>query len=520
VTDAVTARQHFITHPLIAVFVPFLVLWISVIRYVGEALAELGMDLFPPLLPALLLLAATTEVVSGNALTRKRVGGILPRIRELVVVLLIAFASIVALFGGIGTLMRGDGVDLARVEIWVSLGIVALQWVLTYVLHTKLREREAFADFFISVDSSKRAETYAAHSYEAGSSLQAIQEVRRITIGLQVVGIALVVLATWPLSYAPSTWESILAVLLFGGLFFITGVLSRFLQMQGALSSGRVFSTDDVFRRDVVALILLAVLMGIAAVLAGQRSLLPVELFPIAWSWLVSIRGEREEIGPVEMPDLGNVRESGEFGFGPPPTPDIATQGAQQSPLSDWVPWIALGVGVAFVIVFLVTPLFQSGERPRGIRGLLKALGVRILVLIQAAHATAQRIIGMARQSSSALGRQVHSVWKSRTEHFSRRRRTVRGYGSDEAEARRTKNRALRHFMRLVKWGESRGAPFARSLGPLEYAARVSMKAPDRKIEIHEAAVMFEQIVFARDHGDEVLVHQYQQKVNKIVTSK
>lgn len=518
-TDTPPARQRLIIHSVLAVLAPFLFLWIGVIRYAGNALSLHGIDLFAPLLPGLLFFTAMVEIASGEALERKRIGGLLPRIRELLVILLIAFASIVALFGEIASLIRGAGIDLARVEIWVSLGLVALQWILTYVLQTKLREREAFTAFFTKAAPERYSEIYAAHSYEAGSSLHAIGVVRRITIALQLVAVALVVVSTWPLAYAPGPWDTILAAILFGALFFAIGILSRFVQVQDALSSGRVISPDDVFRRDAVALILLAILMGAAAVLAGQRPFLPVELFAIAWSWLVSLRGERAEIGPIEPPGLGSIRESDEFNLEPSLNPDVIAGGNRPNPLEQWLPWIALGAGVALVIAFLVTPLLRKDQRDGGVRGFLRAIGQRVHGFIQAIRIAVQRIGGMARQSQSAISRQVRLAWKAGTERISRRRKhgktALRDVGT-----RRTENRAVRHFMRLVKWGESHGAPFTRSVAPLEYAARVSARAPDHQTQLYEAAAMFEQIVFSSDHGGESLLGKYQKTINEIVASK
>jgi len=178
--EATLATFRSYKHPLISVSVPFLFMWLAT-WLLRAAIPALGR--IPGVYPLLLLAAALSETAVANYLALKRAQGLLPRLRELIVILLFSFLFLKLVNGD---LFRGDW-TLARVDLVLPILLVAVEWLLAFVVHAALRERELLLSLVVGKEGNELKECFRQMGTEAGNSLAGLTRARTLVLVFQAL---------------------------------------------------------------------------------------------------------------------------------------------------------------------------------------------------------------------------------------------------------------------------------------------------------------------------------------------
>ncbi len=514
-------RVHYynsVVHPLITIFVPFW-FFLTNLLVIIEGAISVGSDavVFPPFYAILLLLVGISETVTGNMLYKERIGSILPRLRELVFVVIFGYLFILLLHGD---LLRGN-FNIGRLKVWLPLLILGVEWFLCYYIHQKLRERELFLQFFTGKSPKETRETYQSFMHEGGESLNAAKSVKRLTIVLTVIGFIVFNAISLGFNLAFRGWSLIIILIFFGGNFLVVGVLNTWNEVQFNMMDGLIVHRPQRrFRLGLIVLLFLAVFL-VAIPLTGSNPLLPERYIAAFFDWLQSIGRFEPPDTEIEAPDF--EMETPEYETGDY-LGDATRQLGQQENLGNItriIGYILLGVLGIGAVVFLLAPLLKRDREGN------RNIGLALRQGLDKIRQAVDRFVASINNLLEAIkNRRKSRVWDRIRARGSGGRlqqtleRAAEKVGLSRRE-RRINNRMLRAFFRFTKWGEKRGVPFTLSLGPAEYAEKVERESPSEVGgECLDIAGMFEEALYSNHTIEESFRSEFYDKVKRVVKTK
>jgi hypothetical protein len=488
--DEATLRSYrSFRHPLFSVLLPFGFVWL-VSWCLRAAIPALGR--IPGVYPVLLLVATLSETAVSGYLTSRRAQGILPRLRELLLLLLfsLAFLKLVS-----GDVFRGDW-TVGRLDIVLAMLLVAVEWLFAVVIHAALRERELLLSLVVGKDRGELKESLREMGTEAAASLAGLSRVRQLIVAFQAIAFLAVFFLSIARPQVLTPGLVILAVAHFAiGLALLIAV-NGYREWQALMGEGFAESRHLRSRRAGFAavLCLVAALALIPAV--GRDAPLPSSYLQafIAWLQRITTLPERtatydEETRDTEAPDYRLEEQSQALrglGEGGPQNE------ALQRLLRILILVVVAGGPAIVIVVLLVAPLFRKREQ--------KAHPVRALRdwFARTARALAQ---GFRNFLAALRYRPRGDV----------RRKSLRDilFGRADADAARPADeragffqrlglsREIRTFVKVIRWGERRGVPFHRSLGPREYAGALGASVPEVKSDLERLADILEELLFS-----------------------
>ena len=169
-------------HPSLAVAIPFLFL-VLLDLLLRVVVLDLVLPPNPPGTILVLLLTGGAQAAVANTLAREKVGGGLPRLRELLVILVLAAAVFMTTRG---YLFAGD-VNPAKPEVIYALLLVLIMWLTCFSLHRAFREREVFLSTITGIDGNELRTAVRSYSTEATESVARMRQVKRVVIWFQLL---------------------------------------------------------------------------------------------------------------------------------------------------------------------------------------------------------------------------------------------------------------------------------------------------------------------------------------------
>jgi hypothetical protein len=477
--------------PALAVLAPFLFV------QAFDAVVRLGIlaEALPAAPPASLLVAllvAVGQTAVGGWLRRERVVGLLPRLRELVLLTAAAWLLLLVLSG---RPFRGDFSPLQPCLAWPLVLCVA-QWVLTTHVRASLEPRRLFFSLVAGRTGHDLVAAARDAGGEAGESSQRLRGLSRFTAGLEAaavlpyLGLAGVAAATG--GPGPSAWVTV-RVLAFAAAGVVFNAALKALEAEQELCLAGIAPDHGKALRGLAGPCAgILGLFGAGLLLAGRAPLLPLSLIQRFLDWLSSLfpsapaqapaAAPRQEAPAAGMEDLQRM---------------MGGPGAAESPLLRDILRIAgivLAVAAAGAFVwFIVRPLFSAETR----RSLLKvhpvrtaarklARFLRLLARLPGALAAWARA---PRGGLSAMPRAILEAIREAADG-----RPARGRDGTRAAAR---GRAVRELRRLARWGGRAGVAFADTEGPMEYVRRLAASAPAKAAALDQAGLLIEELVYA-----------------------
>ena len=506
-----------VVHPFLSVYVPFMFISVVLVGMIGGAFAVRTVELFPPFFPVILLLAGAAETITGNLLHTERISGVLPRLRELILVMIVSFGLILLFFGD----LTGAGINLARANIWLSLIVVVVQWLLTLRIHTRLRDRELFLSFFADKEPRTFQDVYATHNHEGGNALEGLRSVRKLVLVLFGIAFAVLILLTWSGQLVIAGFQGVLVFVFFASFFLIASALERSMEMLRVLASGHVVSRAQVRQKNATMILLFAFAALVTLPLVGREAWLPADHLASAWNRLVELLTLDRVMTAVEAPQ-GPSFESQEQ---QPELPPLgAAQGAPgRSGLADIVRYIGFGLlgllGAGF-LAFLVLPIVRmrgTGTSPR--QAVAKA--VRNLVAgIRGGWAALVTAVRRAMKHGRRVGQLITKVRDQARAATAAREVAAANRARVSKEERKIHGKVLKAFMRFVRWARRHDVAFDMSLAPREFSEMVASRIPEQRVACLEIGEIFEEIVYSHHEIGSQLQARYHEKVTSVVRSR
>lgn len=501
-------------HPIFSIFLPFLAIYTGIVTLVARAFTMYDVQVFPPFYFAILLLVGISETVTGNMLYKERIAGFLPRLRELVFVLLISFGLILLFYG---ELFSGD-INLRRFNIWLSLILVGAQWFLSYYIHQRLRERELFLGFFREKEPKEYRDVYNAHNHEGGESVKAMQSVRKLLIAMVAINFLLFAIMTWGFQIRMRAIDSIIVYVFFGLMLLMLAALNHFIETQLILSEGLLITFDQKRRKNSVMLIFFVLAAVVAVGLAGQESLLPQRYLASFLDWLRNLGRREVEITDQAPPEFQTQQFEEEIPDYLGPAKRLVGEQREQLDFAKYIGWALLGLlGVGF-LAFLIMPFIRKKETGFNLIDLLKrnwqAFVNGVKNAIESLRASLREM--RRRRGTGLFSRirdQVQAAVERREEAGSRRRQLSR-------REQRLHSRVLRSFMRFARWARRYDVSFNTSIAPKEFSELVAEKAPEQRDACIEIAQMFEEIMYSHHELENRYHDQYHDRVKEIVKTR
>ncbi len=504
-------------HPFLSIFVPFVFFSVVVVLMIGGGLIVRGVRLFPPFFPLILLVAGAAETITGNLLQKERISGMLPRLRELILVLIVSFGLILLFFGDLTT---GD-INLARANIWLSLIVVALQWIISFRIHTRLRDRELFLGFFEGREPRTFPEVYSTHNHEGGNAFNGLRSIRKLMLTLITIGFLVLVIMAWGVGLELSPGGRLLVYFFFVSFFLVLSVLGRYMEMLRTLADGHVPSRRQTGQKNATMVLVLIAATLLALPLAGADAWLPVRHLTGFWDWLVELLTLDRVAEAVRAPEIEETITEAPL---PEMTPLQGVVGTRdESVIADiarYLLYAAIGLlGVGF-LVFLIMPVLRLRDSQTN---LFQAAGQAVRNAL-GSIVRGWRAFVAALRSGLKHGRRVGATLKRVREQAK-----AAALARDAAAARRPKiskeerklhNQVLKSFMRFVRWAGRHDVAFSTSIGPREFAGMVAARVPEHAADCMEVGELFEEIVFSRHETGSELQARYHDKVTAVVKSR
>ena len=502
-------------HAAIALAVPF-----SFLLAVDGLLRALALSAVVPeampAFPVLLLAAGTTGTIAGNRLASRKTTGLLARLRELLVVLIVAYAIQVVASGG----MRALVPRLKDVAVIYGTVLVLAQWLMTFAVQAALREREFFNDLARGREGADLKGFVREFFDEARNAVDGVRRVQRSLVVMQVA--VFLLLAVGLTAGAPIGPVLLMLALVHEVLAFLGyAALNQVIEEQGLLGDGMRIS-PRLLRRRFAALV--AVFVGgmiLALAATGRRSLFPSSVLASVLENIGQYFARRMKMNykvPTGGGEGGGAVQEWDLGVGRSPLFAMDEGSASTSPVVRMISLGVLGAAGLLVLYFIVRPLFsRKGRAALRDAHPLRDLAAKARAILAALRESGRGFVRWLRSPRRTASRIARTLLDG-VQMAVRQTRADRGPAAGaERERRRRLARTLREFLRIVRWGEQAGVPFRPSMGPLEYATALGGAVGGKRDELVEAARAFEEIVFSNHEVGEGSLGDFYRRVDGIV---
>jgi hypothetical protein len=330
------------------------------------------------------------------------------------------------------------------------------------------------------------------------------------------LGIVFVLVIVCGFLRAPlSIFQHILTMVVIAGAAAIFSLLNLFRQEQYFAGEGIALPVPERRKRLVAGLLFCAGAGLLAALCALGSNLLPVSLITAFFAWLARIlsRPSRPIEGNIELPQQD-------------PAMNLDAQTMMQAlgieekepwPFWSYLPHIALGLGIAAFLWFMVKPLFTIKAGSDKI-----PFGLRLLRLIRGGLAGLKRAL---RNFFGSLGRSPASRIKITDGEL---RTMTEDLLDSWARARKRELRpSLSLFARLILWGERNyQTSWKPSMGPGEFCALLSTALGQRALTedlppgepqaVLRCGEIFEEVLYGPGLPDKKTQREFRRLVEEI----
>ncbi len=440
----------------------------------------------PPVFYLVLLVIGLEEVIVGNILYKEKIGG-LERLREVVYILICVF--IVLLLLQRGSLSQRLEALQSILNIYI-VACVLLQWSLTAKVHSSLRNREILLAALNEKRGDNLKRALRESSELAGMALSNLKQVKRIIITFQLVVFCLILgLFAFGVKNGSLLVVTVLSHALVGIVF--TFILNNAIQDQFLFGEGVFVDSTFQRRRFIYASLVILLVMVLVFSLARQSSILPLSIFQPFLDWLAGLFSPKGR-NAIRLPKTGgqsNRMDMSRLLEMLPQKPSIIVE-ILRIFFAVLGRIILLGIGILFLF-FLFSPLFS-----RYFKAVLRRLHP-IMTLWRKLQALSLYVVGLMRD----LLNWIRNPRKERLK-FGRQDRTSKRWRRLKIRKRSLfkrieVGRILKAFMQLIRWAKRRGIDYKSHIAPLEYAALISEKFPNRRDLLEESMEIMDEALFS-----------------------
>jgi hypothetical protein len=506
-------------HPLISILLPYLFLFAT-----DAMLRRIVLDQFIPAAPTgfwiLMLAVGIAEAALANVLFRQRIGGLLPRLRELLLILVLSLVLLMTL----KRYVAGGDFNPVKPEILYCLSLVLVQWVLSFVVHLAFRQREILLASVVGVAPQDLQAKVRGMAAEEQVLERRLGGVKKLLLFFQVAVLFLCLFAAGQAGRLDPVLVTLTAVHLGVGILFLV-LINGFLDEQLHQAEGIELSRTLLRRRFLAFLAIVAAAILLVVPLVGKKSLLPPTFISNLYYSLVPDLTTRiaQQVEAAEQKK--KAEEEGPSGLQIEKPNLEGLQGTQKaSPLLTRLAKIAgftlLGILGAAVLYFAARPLFSRDvwtqiRNAHPLR-MLKRKILDALARIRGAFGQFLLFLRSPRKSMRASLRagmaRIRGDAGARAQERESARAMTRG-------RKRQLDQVVRDFVRLVRWGEKKGVRFDKAIAPMDYVASLGKTLPQTKELLDEVGLLFEEIVYSNHQVGEPAQSSYSRSMRKILRS-
>jgi hypothetical protein len=463
-------------HPLMAIFIPLL----SVLSL--DPLLR-GLLPFLPSPPALiypfLLATGLEEAVVGNMLFKER-ASLWARLRELLLVLIIALLCLRLIFSFSGW------------NILYPLSLVLIQWLSSAAIHSSLRQREILLSALAGKRDGALTHELRDSSLQAALALQSLGNVKGLVLFYQgsVFGLLLVAaIRGIPLG----SWIKWVAFLQAACGLLCLGVINLFIENQLLLGEGIAVPLQVEKRRALFLLSLLIVSVLLVLLAARETSLLPLSMLLGFLEKLMSLFRIKQD--PRWVQQLHDVAEERRRYY----ELLLSLRSFQSGPAYLWLLFVVevlrrvLITAIAVALFLFMTAPLLSDSFLQGLRELrpLAFLRRKLLAFAFACRRLLRSLLSwwrsLGRTGKAFPAERLPLPAVARSRH--RQRISLR--------KRVQMSRVLKAFLQLLRWGEGRGVRYYPANAPQEYALRLEAVLPESASTIAPVIEILEEVLFS-----------------------
>lgn len=490
-------RSVVVQHSLVAVLVPFVVV-ATTAAYVHVALLAEFFAAPPAMHLIVLAVVAMIRTASENALSWAGTGAMGARVRELVLVLLGAYAAMVLIEGGI---FRGEFAPGSSDYVYPTL-LVLIEWLTGYAFLRMLRPRRLFTSLVAGKEGRPLFNAVRDASAESKEVDAALRTLRRVLVAVETANVIFLVAVNIAVK-SPPTWVAVGAVAHTTVCSLALVAVGRWAEMHRITGAGVVPDADYRRRRNGGALLVIAVAAVAAVFVSRSEPVIPPRLIGDALVGL-NERLNRRQLRPSTV---GMEFTDAELGADDleafRPTGD--GEARERSDLAARIARIvgicialALGGGVvAFLILPLIRRLRERTGAPESLRDRLVGVWRRVAESLARLGEWLRRQRRAVVESGQAVLREVRAAHKERV-----KRRMERTETRERLRAIRG-SYYVRELLKVVRWAERRGVDFHRHEGASRFLDRVRAKYPDLADRIETIRGTFERGVYSSHEVDE-----------------
>lgn len=477
--------QSNVLHPGISILLPFTFI------IAGVSLLTTGFNLRGPGTGTfiLLLVVQAEEAVAANILLRERAGFMI-RFREMIIVGAFSYV-LFALIRPVPLSQRFQP-DLLLV---VRTAVVVGGWLLSYVIHARLRSREEFYRVVEGKSGAALNQAIRGSAEIMGDTRNDLLSVKRIA-GVFLFVLVMILLIQWLAGFPPKRTGFLF---LCAFCLVYTGVyasVQAFLHEFYVTGDGVLLPTRLLRRKAFFAGAMIAGAFVIALLLASNNSVLPYSYLSAFFAWLSSIMPRGRPLPPVHMPsaqspNLDVLRQLMQ-------NPDQRAPSEFLLSLLRILKIVGIAAAVALVVLFIFGPLVSRTfadylKRAHPLRALVRKL-------VQMAQYLRRRLRGTLR-GLLLLFRGLLGLF---------RQRKLQALLADAAPTRRPRvpprptpakrrelSRVQQDFVRLVMWAQGHGVRSAPSRTAKEYGWEIVRIAHAQGTLVESAIGIFEEAMYS-----------------------
>lgn len=487
-------RYARLTIPFVAVLSPFLFLWTLYLALRGAVLDGFMAPL-PGFFPFLLLAVGTLDVLVS--LRQQRFSGTGAKLREIAIVIIGAYLLLLLTRGD---LVQGD-FDPTKPDVIAGLALVVLQWLISLGLFRALAHRTHFLRLCADAPPETRAKHVQELNSEHSSADDGLDTVRRVLLWLGAVLLVVVIAAHGIASGVVIRGTETLLILYTAHLLLALFILNR-AKTEHALLSDGLEMPEEALRHQTWLFIGITALVALAVLpIVGKESAFPARYLAEFVQTLDErlFGSETMTLRPSETTGRIARREREDFEIQrdyADPTVDTSTPLTQR--IARIVGIAVLGLIGVGVLYFLVRPLFSERDGEFNLAAGIARLRSRFQTIMASIPKAIRDLVAWLRRPKRGLRSAAKGLLQRIQESplpVARKRKSWEA-GRSRSD-RKALGKAVRAFVRVVRWGERQGVPYSVATPPLEYVQRLNHRTENPNPQLTEAAELFEEIVFS-----------------------
>ena len=501
-----------ILHPLISITLPFF--------FIATATCILN-SIYKNIFPSssvffiVLLLTGAEESFMGNILFKEKVP-YTSRIREFIFILIITF--LVLLFNSSENI-NTKPIDLLTISNIFIFSSVALQWILTFIIHKHLRNREILLYIMAKNPKKNIKDIIRNNSVTAYYSIFNQKKIKKYIISFQIIIlIMLSVLFILEIKAGPLLPFFAISQSALGLIFLI--IINNQIEDQLLLPEGITNKSASDYKRLYYIFFVLICIFLFVILTHNNKSIFSLSYIEDFFKWLINFLFPKREIAITEFikqkESYDNFKKFLEMHHHNMSGPNNFIK-ILLILLTVIEIMIIAGLGI-YLLYLLISPVLSKSFRKKAVKIKFKPLNFisyRVLVLLRFFKKIWQEFLNWFKKSPESKPKNKKRKAKAKINNIKIFSKKEKNSFFKKIEI----NRVLNAFLKLTRWGGKQGLPYQMHIAPLEYGENLAKAISSKKDILIEAMQILEEVLFSGRILTQKRIQYYLKLIKQIIKS-